>query len=524
VFVAAFDPADVAPAVPSEVPSEVADPFAVLVAALPVGVAYVAPGGAVDYVNDEWLAATGIGYGDAFLDEIAALDRESGLAGALKTGSTWTGRVRLDGGDAELRVVPIAEADGGGALVALTRVGMAAERSDAHGDVTSELSRLVGPVARLVDIAPDYAGILTPDGTVLHLNEAARRAIGIADDAQVVGVPAAELVRFIDGSTADGEIDIDRLFREGSLLTSGEMRYGDLGAAGLPVALMLYVIADADGAAAAILAVARDRSDVHAARQQIATSEATVNAIVEPAPVAIFTVDRNGDVAIWNEACVALFGWPHDEVVGRPPPFLPDDFDPVTLRLADRLGAGEVIRGRSRFRRRDGAPIYAELASAPVFAVDGTLSTVVTVAVDTTRAEQAAAELEYRAGVDQLVASIARSLVDATAVTVEDRVTDVLRMVAARSGAAGARLGLHGEPEARFVWPNGSARDVEAGDGIGAFCSATVDGREFRAGWVLAGGAGRLGTLELRWPDDPDVELADLESLEMITTALVAAV
>ncbi len=42
-------------------------------------------------------------------------------------------------------------------------------------------------------------------------------------------------------------------------------------------------------------------------------------------PDAIVAVDGLGLVRLWNRAAVALFGWPADEAVGSPPPFLPAD-------------------------------------------------------------------------------------------------------------------------------------------------------------------------------------------------------
>ncbi len=42
-------------------------------------------------------------------------------------------------------------------------------------------------------------------------------------------------------------------------------------------------------------------------------------------PHAVVAVDGLGLVRLWNRAAVALFGWPADEAVGSPPPFLPAD-------------------------------------------------------------------------------------------------------------------------------------------------------------------------------------------------------
>ena len=55
--------------------------------------------------------------------------------------------------------------------------------------------------------------------------------------------------------------------------------------------------------------IARDRPDVRQARDEVAASHATVNAIIEPAPAGIFVVDADLSLTVWNPACEELFGW-----------------------------------------------------------------------------------------------------------------------------------------------------------------------------------------------------------------------
>ena len=529
VFVAAFDvPTPVAVAATEPVP-EFADPFEVLVNSLPVALAYVAPSGIIDYANEAWAVTTSVAEGTLLLEHIDVGARATELHDALETGASWVGPATHSGATVELTTVPIAPADGGGTLVMIAPIGVSGLRTSADEpaelsepdsvEVVDDLEQLIAPIARLVDVAPDYAAILDPEGAFLYVNGPACRMMGIDDPAALIGTDAISMVEFGGGAETPPYED---LLRDGSLLLAGDMRLGS--AEPVPVALMLYVISDEAGEHRATLAIARDRSDVHAARRQVAASEATMSAIVDPAPVAIFVVDDDGAVTVWNEACAELFGWTSDEVVGGLPPFLPEGFEDVAARMDARIRAGEVLRGPSQFRHRNGDPIYAELASAPVRDATGEVRSVVTVAVDRTRAERATRELEYRADVDQLVASIARSLVDATADTVADRVVQVLHGVAERCGADSAVLAGRGESAARYSWPADAMTHVDPADGGGAFCAATIDGEVFTAGWVLAGGAGALGTLALRWSFDPEIVLEDLDALEMITTALVAAV
>lgn len=53
-------------------------------------------------------------------------------------------------------------------------------------------------------------------------------------------------------------------------------------------------------------------------------------------PDAVAAMDLDGSVLAWNRAARALLGWSEDEVVGRPNPALPDEFNPLldTVRAA----------------------------------------------------------------------------------------------------------------------------------------------------------------------------------------------
>ncbi len=535
VFVASFDhlnarsePRDdpTAASGPSEPAPGDVDPFAVLMAALPLPVAYVSPGGFVDYANAAWIDATGIGADTDLPRRLESDAAAAALGDALASTRAWTGPARIGAAVGEVSVVPIAATDGGGVLLVLDDAGADPDATvelpvvDAAGP--ESIDRLIAPVARLVDRTPDYAAIVTPDGQFLHLNPPALEALGAEGSEALRGELAQAVTTFVDATTEDGAVDVAQLSDAGSLLTSGEIRIGDLQ---LPVAVMLYTITDEAGEHRATLVIARDRSEERQARDEVAASHATVHAIVEPAPAGIFAVDADLTLTVWNPACEELFGWTAAEVLGGPVPLVRESGEAIDHEsYRARFAAGEVLRGRGRFQRRDGSGIVVDLASAPVLDRSGALVSVVTVAVDMTVVDAADQELEYRAEVDQMVAGITRSLVDATADTIERRVGAVLRTLARRSGADAAGLLLHGDPEARFRWPETTPFTFTPTDGGGAFCCDAVDGHDFHGGWVLTGEAGTLGALVLRWSTDPGVEPGDLDSLEMVTTALVAAV
>jgi PAS domain-containing protein len=54
----------------------------------------------------------------------------------------------------------------------------------------------------------------------------------------------------------------------------------------------------------------------------------TLQSVVDPAPVAILSVDRYGRVSSWNAAAEQMFGWSAKEVVGKKIPLVPEHKEP----------------------------------------------------------------------------------------------------------------------------------------------------------------------------------------------------
>src|SRR5690242_8932629 len=59
-----------------------------------------------------------------------------------------------------------------------------------------------------------------------------------------------------------------------------------------------------------------DRREAEVARRR---SETALRSIVQSSPLAIFALDRSGNVQLWNRACERVFGWSADDAIGGPP-------------------------------------------------------------------------------------------------------------------------------------------------------------------------------------------------------------
>ena len=117
-----------------------------------------------------------------------------------------------------------------------------------------------------------------------------------------------------------------------------------------------------------------------------------LRAIIQSAPLAIYTLGSEGTVLTWNAAAERLYGWRADEVLGRKLPTTPDG---EQLVLRQNALAGHSITGMEVTRRRkDGSQITINLSLAPLSGPDGSVSGVLAIAADLTALRQL--EMQYR--------------------------------------------------------------------------------------------------------------------------------
>jgi PAS domain S-box-containing protein len=127
-----------------------------------------------------------------------------------------------------------------------------------------------------------------------------------------------------------------------------------------------------------------DRADV-LAREQAATAraeaEARYRALLESAPDAIVSVDRDGRIAVANSRSEEMFGYRHDELIGQfVELLLPERYREwhvghrasyVANPRIGLMGADRDLFGR----RRDGSEFPVEVSLSPLETVDGLLVT-----------------------------------------------------------------------------------------------------------------------------------------------------
>src|SRR5262249_27978783 len=154
---------------------------------------------------------------------------------------------------------------------------------------------------RAVEATTDFVTFHTRTGRVLFANGAARAAIGLS-----VGEPLPEVgIRDFFVATPEQVAEIrDALVEYGRW--SGELDVHGVDRT-IPASVVLTAHRDAEGRFEYFSALSRDiteRRAVDAARRR---SEGALRAIVQSSPLAIFAVDADGAVQVWNHACEELF-------------------------------------------------------------------------------------------------------------------------------------------------------------------------------------------------------------------------
>src|SRR5437762_6671088 len=119
-----------------------------------------------------------------------------------------------------------------------------------------------------------------------------------------------------------------------------------------------------------------------------------LQAVINSSPLAIYTMDAEGDVRSWNPAAETLYGWRSDEVIGGPLTLITRDLaDQRDLR--DRVFRGETLRGiETTAHKKDGAAVTLSLAAAPVHDAVGSVTGVLFIAADLTDVRRL--EIQYR--------------------------------------------------------------------------------------------------------------------------------
>ncbi len=177
---------------------------------------------------------------------------------------------------------------------------------------------------------------------------------------------------------------------------SGEERWADMTAGAIEF--------EGEGA---VIGTAYDITERKRAEEALRETNQTLRALVQASPLAILTMDLQGNVRTWNPAAERIFGWSEQEAVGRPNPIIPEDRQNEFRALLDAVLHGNLYSKAETLRgRKDGSLIDVSLSTAAMRNAMGDIIGVMSMLDDITerkRAEEALqkAREELEARVDR---------------------------------------------------------------------------------------------------------------------------
>ncbi|MDK2848404.1 MAG: hypothetical protein PWP34_1757 [Desulfuromonadales bacterium] len=105
-------------------------------------------------------------------------------------------------------------------------------------------------------------------------------------------------------------------------------------------------------------------------RAEIALREVnqTLQATIQASPLAIFVLDREGCIQLWNPAAQQMFGWSEEEVRGKYYRLAPDHLEQEFRQNLARMNQGEKFHGQETKRRcKDGTLLDISFSTAPLY-------------------------------------------------------------------------------------------------------------------------------------------------------------
>jgi PAS domain S-box-containing protein len=129
--------------------------------------------------------------------------------------------------------------------------------------------------------------------------------------------------------------------------------------------------------------------------EALARSEAFQRAMIACSPVALYSIDAQGNVLTWNTSAERIFGWRADEVLRRPLPIVPDDKQAEFKRIRSSLLAGQAFANLEVVRRKkDGSLISCSFSCAPILDEGGAVIGIMGAVEDITERKRGEAALK----------------------------------------------------------------------------------------------------------------------------------
>jgi PAS domain S-box-containing protein len=255
-----------------------------------------------------------------------------------------------------------------------------------------DADRIRDLLQQVVDNAPLVISFKDREGRCLLINRRGAAMLGRDDPAEVIGLTDFEMV---PADLAERNQREDRQVMESGTpmtfakdvpLADGTVR---------PFVTTKFPVHGADGTPNGVGVFSSDISVLREAE----ADRALLDALVEAAPDAIISKDREEHIVTWNPGAERMFGRRAEEVLGRSYEVVvvAEDDRELYRRLREQVVAGARITVRMGGLRADGTVFPTEVSAGPLTSGDGSVTGIVAIVRDITDLGETELQLRDRA-------------------------------------------------------------------------------------------------------------------------------
>jgi PAS domain S-box-containing protein len=214
---------------------------------------------------------------------------------------------------------------------------------------------------QLFENSIDALFITAPDGSIFAANPAACQILGRTEE-EIRQLGRSGLV-----DTTDPRLQAALEERARTGRFRGELTFIRKDGTRFEGEVSTNLFYDKNGQPRTILVV-RDITERKLLENRLRQGERYQHAVITCSPVALYGIDLNGNVNLWNPSAERIFGWSSDEVMGRPIPIIPPEKQEEFINLRQRVMAGETLTGIELQRLKKGGQLFnASLSTAPIY-------------------------------------------------------------------------------------------------------------------------------------------------------------
>jgi PAS domain S-box-containing protein len=214
---------------------------------------------------------------------------------------------------------------------------------------------------QLFENSIDALFITAPDGSIFAANPAACQILGRTEE-EIRQLGRSGLV-----DTTDPRLQAALEERARTGRFRGELTFIRKDGTRFEGEVSTTLFYDKNGQPRTILVV-RDITERKLLENRLRQGERYQHAVITCSPVALYGIDLNGNVNLWNPSAERIFGWSSDEVMGRPIPIIPPEKQEEFINLRQRVMAGETLTGIELQRLKKGGQLFnASLSTAPIY-------------------------------------------------------------------------------------------------------------------------------------------------------------